>query len=333
VSPPAPAPPDLRFKRADIVLDDGHRVGVSICGEGIPFVMIHALGGEGLTYTRALDGIVRLGFKVITIDTAGHGRTDRLGRSAPWADYVDLHRRTLHVLGIDQAVFAGHSMGGKLALDLAAADPERALAVFMVNAPIGRVYDRFAGSFRRVPLLMPVGAGLLATDIVISVARSSRNTFSNLGTTTPGWVRRARAVANVPSAFFATIGHTDSGSGLRALRQADVPTAVIHGDRDLAVWFPSARDAADASGATLVRVHRGSHIWILDEADTFSGIVAELLDSGFAEAIDERVRPGTGRPQSVSRRRQALDRAAPSRRGPTWSLHERRRRRPLEAVR
>ena len=32
-----------RLRRRTITLDDGHRVGVSICGEGVPLVMVHGI--------------------------------------------------------------------------------------------------------------------------------------------------------------------------------------------------------------------------------------------------------------------------------------------------
>src|SRR3546814_8920947 len=68
----------------------------------------------------------------------------------------------------------GHSMGGRIVVDLAAAEPDRALGVIPVNAAIGGGFDRFTYLGRFVPGLMPIGIGLLGADIAMT--RSEEHT-------------------------------------------------------------------------------------------------------------------------------------------------------------
>src|SRR5258705_13711587 len=56
-------------------LDDGHQVGVAVCGRGVPLVVVHGFSAEGILYAQTLSRIVDLGFKVVAVDTAGHGGT------------------------------------------------------------------------------------------------------------------------------------------------------------------------------------------------------------------------------------------------------------------
>jgi pimeloyl-ACP methyl ester carboxylesterase len=282
-----------RLRRREIVLADGHRVGLSVCGEGVPLVVVHGIMAEGMLYARTLRRIAGLGFRVIAVDSAGHGRTASLGaRGFRWQSYVDLHRRVLDHLGVEQAVLLGHSMGGRIVVDVAAAEPERVLALVPANAAIGCGFDRFTRLGRYVPGLLPLGIGLLGADIASTLVRSRRDAGAFARLAAPSLGDRLRALPSLPAAFVATIGDQGSDHRLRALRAAGVPIIVIHSDRDLAIWYPFARGAAAAAGATLVTVDGGGHSWMLEDPDTLPAMLAELLDGPLGEAIDLRARGG-----------------------------------------
>jgi hypothetical protein len=68
-----------------------------------------------------------------------------------------------------------------------------------------------------------------------------------------------------------------------------VPTVVIHGDRDLAVPYRTARDAARDAHAWLVTVHGGTHSWVLKDPGTLPGIAAALLQGPLGELRDQVV--------------------------------------------
>ncbi len=64
-----------RLARHTLTLDDGHQVGVAVCGRGVPLVVVHGFSAEGILYAQTLSRLVDLGFKVVAIDAAGHGGT------------------------------------------------------------------------------------------------------------------------------------------------------------------------------------------------------------------------------------------------------------------
>src|SRR5512132_4312110 len=85
-----------RLARHEIVLDDDHRVGVAVSGQGLPVVLVHGFTAEGILYAQTLSRLVRMGFKVIAIDVAGHGGTQGLPTGgADLASYVALLGRVL----------------------------------------------------------------------------------------------------------------------------------------------------------------------------------------------------------------------------------------------
>jgi hypothetical protein len=74
----------------------------------------------------------------------------------------------------------------------------------------------------------------------------------------------------------------DSREMLEKLADERIPVVVIHGDRDIAVPYRTAVDAARRSGGTLVTIHGGTHSWLLKDPETLPAVIAELLDGPLA---------------------------------------------------
>src|SRR4029450_2730920 len=99
-----------------------------------------------------------MGFKVIAIDVAGHGATQGLPPGGDdLAAYTDLLARVLDELGGGRAVFAGRGRRGRLVVQRAAAEPDRAIAVVLIDAIVGECWDRLVRISRFAP---PVLAGV-----------------------------------------------------------------------------------------------------------------------------------------------------------------------------
>lgn len=142
--PPEPSLPTSRVRLTHrvLTLDGDQLVGVSVGGAGVPLVFLHGFGLNRRAYLRLLSRLGGLGFLVIAPDAAGHGETPTLPRgAAALEDRVRLTLRTLDVLGVRKAVFVGHSMGGRMIIDLAAHHPERVLAAVLLNAAAGAPFD------------------------------------------------------------------------------------------------------------------------------------------------------------------------------------------------
>jgi pimeloyl-ACP methyl ester carboxylesterase len=274
-----------RLARHEIVLDDEHRVGVAVCGRGLPLVLVHGFTAEGILYAQTLSRLVRMGFKVVAIDVAGHGATQGLPTGGDdLASYTRLLARVLDQLGIRRAVFAGHSMGGRLVTQLAATQPERAIAVVLIDAVVGECWDRLIRISRVAPPVMVGVAVLLVADTLSTLpvlgnpsqaAKLGRLVGPTLlGHLTRPWRMLGPAISLMRS--------RRSRELLEALAEARIPVVVIHGDRDLPVPYPTAVDAARRSAGTLVTVKGGTHSWVLKDPETLPAIIAQLLDGPLA---------------------------------------------------
>ena len=61
-----------RLARHQIELSDGHLVGVTVAGRGVPLVVVHCFSAEGFLYAQSLSRLVKMGFGVLAIVTACH---------------------------------------------------------------------------------------------------------------------------------------------------------------------------------------------------------------------------------------------------------------------
>ncbi len=69
----------------------------------------------------------------------------------------------------------------------------------------------------------------------------------------------------------------------------EVPTFVLHGDRDLIVPIATARSAAKRANGQLITVKGAAHSWMLRDPETLPAIVTELLNGRLGAAIREAI--------------------------------------------
>ncbi len=291
---PGPQPADEvevtlpRLARHQVTLPDGHTVGVAICGRGVPLVVVHGFSAEGILYAQTLSRLVDLGFKVIAVDAAGHGGTLGLPTSAQsMASYAALLGRVLDHLGVGPAVLVGHSMGGRLVTELAASEPDRAIAVILLDAIVGDTWDRMVNVFRVFPPLLAGTGATLWIDTVTTVPwfRDPSQAIK-LGRlvvpTIAGHIRRPWRLLGPAASILRSRA---SKPMLDRLREERIPVFAIHGDRDLAVPMATAKDAARRTRGDLVVVKGGSHSWLLKDPETMPGIMHDLMRGRLGTAV------------------------------------------------
>ena len=280
--------PTVRLAKHSLTLCDGHQVRALVAGHGMPLVVVHGFAADGLLYAQTLSRLVSMGFKVVAIDTAGHGGTAVLPRDGlELAAYSRLLGHAVDELGIRQAVFLGHSMGGRLVAELASQDPSRAVAVLLVNAIVGQTWDRIVSLCRLWPPLLSVFGTAALVDSMNNVSlddpRQTAKLASLMTRTMVGDLSRPWQLLN-PA--LSVLRSRQSGPVLDRLREHGVPVTVIHGDHDFVVPVHSARDAARRTGGDLVTVLGGSHSWLLKDPETLPAIMGALLRGSLGEAYD-----------------------------------------------
>jgi len=111
-------------------------------GSGPPIVLIHGLGSAATAWRLIIPNLARES-EVIAFDLPGHGQTPyQRGLKMDPKSLGELVIENLDGLGIDKFDLVGNSLGGWVALEMAAAHPDRVNSVTAL-APAGLWHNPF----------------------------------------------------------------------------------------------------------------------------------------------------------------------------------------------
>src|SRR3990172_2989612 len=124
---------------------NGVHLNVELSGAGLPLVLLHGFTGSIASWKPHIP-IFEKRFQTIAVDLLGHGSSDspadpmryRMERCVE--DLISI----FEPLGLEQVGLLGYSMGGRVALHVAAAHPDRVRALVLESASPG-----LAGPFER----------------------------------------------------------------------------------------------------------------------------------------------------------------------------------------
>jgi 3-oxoadipate enol-lactonase len=256
----------------------------------VAVVLLHGLGSSGEDWELQAPALRAQGWPVVTVDLRGHGRSVAVGGGRGWtvemmADDVAAVLDHLALEGVGQAGWyvVGLSLGGCVALALAAQCPERVRGLVLVNT-FARL--RLAGlrGLRR----LAARAWLLGTRPMDALAAYiARGLFPKPEQAALYEAARVRLARNGKRAYWAgmrAVGRMDLRG---ALGQVRCPTLVVAGDRDQTVPRAAAEALRDGiRGARLVVVEDSGHATPIDQAEVFNREVVEFFLSLSTDATD-----------------------------------------------
>lgn len=155
-------------------------------GEGTPVLFSHGAGADHVMFDAQFEHLSARGFRVVTWDMRGHGRsTSSLPFTAARA--VDDAERVVSLLELERPVLAGQSLGGNLSQELVRRHPDRYSGLVVMDSawnagPLSHA-DRFWLSlatpvlglipWRRLPGLM-ARASAVTPSAIADVERAFR---------------------------------------------------------------------------------------------------------------------------------------------------------------
>ncbi len=246
-------------------------------GAGEPVVILHGLMGacENWRYVR---GALAARNRVICLDLPNHGRS-------PPAATFDLRSiggdviETLDTLGVGRAVVIGHSLGGKVAMQMASDHAERLKGLVVVDISpraIPPVQLFVLRACQQIDLASATRRSELDADLAQSIPQPETRVFllKNVVRETDGhfaWrvplqhlVDNYRAVSDAPPLVAPYTGPTLFVAGEKSPFRVTADEDLIRG------WFPAAR---------LVTIPAAGHLVHADQPEAFVSQIRAFLDS------------------------------------------------------
>jgi pimeloyl-ACP methyl ester carboxylesterase len=256
--------------------------GVSVsydeAGEGDAVLLLHG-SGPGVSaqanWSRTLESVAKLGYRAIAPDIVGFGDSDRptdfpYGASG-WAQNV---RGFLYELGIESAHVVGNSMGGRIALTLAARSPQliRTLTLMGVRAPGTAMAPGLVRARTYTPSLQNMRT-LLTESFVVdpSLITDELVERRHEASTRPGAAEHYRHMFADPAA-------NDLPLTPEELRAISVPTLILHGREDAVVPVDNTYRLVELLPDVLAVIASSCGHWVhVEQVDLFEAQLAAFL--------------------------------------------------------
>ena len=259
-----PVQPPLRLSVIDISPEQPRRT----------LIFLHGFGGQASQWVYQLRHFSAED-RVIALDLRGHGHSEKPGGSYSMAHIQADLEAALDVLGVaGKFVLLGHSFGGAVAAEYAAAHPQRIEALVLIAA---------AGEYRLNPLYR------LALRLPLPLLRLANPLVR-------GWLSAP------PHALQAWYLHNLSQwNGWSLFRGLSVPTLVIRGHLDLVLERPSFEEVVRViPGAEEIDVGASGHMVMLERREAVNRAIERFIQA-------------QGQPEDRSWRQATLDREARTR--------------------
>jgi len=249
---------------------DGVTLVYERTGSGDPVVLIHGLGSSGLDWEDQVPALAT-GFQVLTVDLRGHGRSQRPPGPYSIAQFAGDVSRLLARLGVERAHVVGISMGGAVAFQLAADDPQRVRSLVIVNSapamPVRTLRARLMVWQRHliVRLFGLPRLGALLARRLFPDAAAARAVFAE------------RFARNSTRSYLASLNALVGWSVAERLDQIRCPTLVIASDQDYTPVAAKEDYVARLPNARLVVIPDARHAVPMERPAIFNKVLGEWL--------------------------------------------------------
>ncbi len=267
-----------------ILVNDVH-LNVEVSGGGPPLVLLHGFTGSAANWQPHL-AVFEKRFQTIAIDLLGHGGSDSPADPARYRmercveDLISVFNH----LGLERASLLGYSLGGRVALHMAAAHPDRVRALVLESASPG-----LADPTER--------ATRVASDEALAdfIEREGLGAFVDRWEQLPLFASQARLPASIRAELRAQRlqnnprGLANSLRGLGTGAQTPLwdrlpglrmPTLLIAGELDQKFTAIARSMASALPNARLALVPEAGHTVHLEQPEIFDRLVLEFMVSG-----------------------------------------------------
>ena len=225
-------------------------------GTGAPLVLIHGFPLD-LSIWDSVVPLLENDFDLIIPDLRGFGESSTVDTPYTMLDFANDIAGLLDFLGVEKAAFAGHSMGGYVALAFAKEYPERVSGLALVSSQAAAdAPERKAGRYKTAKDVLEKGVDVVAEAMTPKLSANEKvQEFAKL-------LMKAQNPAGVIGALKAMAEREDF-TGI--LPQFSFPIVLIHGDADGLIPIERAKEIKSIMPtAQLIKLKKAGHMPMLE---------------------------------------------------------------------
>ena len=235
-------------------------------GEGVPVLYVHGNTGSSRWFGRAMDVP---GARTVALDMPNFGRSKPLPKEPDIDRYADAVAAFIRARALDRPVLVGHSLGGVVAMSLAARFPRLIRGLVLVDsaAPSGLVTPK-----DRHPVIemMRTNRAVLTQALrAVAPTLADEAFFQSLVDdatlmAAPAWIGNAEALGR-----FDYRGRTAAFTG---------PVLVAWGRKDVVITETMARETAAAFADARLEILEGvGHSVMVEDPKRFVALIADFI--------------------------------------------------------
>jgi pimeloyl-ACP methyl ester carboxylesterase len=248
--------------------------------DGDPVVLLHGFAASSFSWRHTMPALARHR-RVLAPDGLGFGFSDkrRNGDYSATAE-VERIREFLDATGVERAVLAGNSMGGRNAALFAATYPERVSGLILINSAGAREEGRRGGGrLFRIPgfanAFMRIATSRPAIRAMLGAVYLDKNKVTD--EVVEGY-RKPLLVRGTPGVLPA-LSSTAEGPSLALLLPAiETPTLVVWGEMDPLFPLEQADFFLQIPDSRLVVIPRAAHLPHEEQPDEVNRALEQFLN-------------------------------------------------------
>jgi pimeloyl-ACP methyl ester carboxylesterase len=274
---PAPKPPAKLRWAPNIPIEsvevDGNRLRYIKTGKGPTLVLLHTLRTQLDLFEKVVPELAKH-FTVYALDYPGHGYSDIPKAHYDAAFFTDAVKGFLMKLDLHDVTLAGVSIGGSIALIVAARGIPRVTRVIAINPydyakGRGMARSSIFGRFITYASLLPVvGATVMRLRNFFIMKAVLNGGVADAKSISPALMKEMYLVGNRRGhyrAFLSLLRNAESWqAATKDYGRIDIPVLLIWGAQDWALSSERERDRKLIPGVQLTTIDHGGHFLSLD---------------------------------------------------------------------
>ncbi len=250
-----------------------------IHGEGYPIVLIRGLGSNADHWYRQVPAFSS-GYKVITFDNRGIGRSDKPDGPYTISMMAEDTLGLMDALGIWKAHILALSMGGMIAQEIALKYPRRVNGLVLACTHCGGDHavsasDEITGIFAEFIFTGSQEAAQKAVKCLFA-----EHTMKEAPEVVQQYQEVSGKFPPVSDVLVRQLEAVRDHNTWEDLPNIKAPTFVLTGNEDVLIPPENSSILAERiPGAKLHVIERGGHQFLVEQAEAFNGAVLEFLES------------------------------------------------------